>query len=254
MTTPRGLLPLEGGFNLRDMGGYPAADGRKVRHGVLYRSGIMSMLTDPDLAHLAKLQIATVCDFRRHGERVREPTRWYEPAGALHWSRDYEESSGVLDEVMSGAAVSAGQMEQAMIAAYREMPVDHAPSYRFMFERLLGGHVPLLFNCSAGKDRTGIAAALILSVLGVSRDDILEDYLLTNHADHRRLIARFGDWGARLLETDAKVIEPLMTARADYLEAMFTSLEQDHGGIDAYLAGLGVDAAAKIQLRDLLLV
>ncbi|RYG98420.1 MAG: tyrosine-protein phosphatase, partial [Alphaproteobacteria bacterium] len=84
-TSASRLLPLEGGYNLRDMGGYAAADGRSVRHGMLYRSGMMSMLTEADERHLAGLGIATVCDLRRAGERTKEPTRWCEPAGVHYW-------------------------------------------------------------------------------------------------------------------------------------------------------------------------
>lgn len=253
-TVPSRLLPLEGGYNLRDMGGYRAAEGRAVRHGMLYRSGMMSMLTEADEAHLAGLGIVTVCDLRRPGERRRDPTRWCEPVGVHYWSRDYAESSGVLTELMDGNMLTGGQMRDVMIALYRELPVDHAPSYRYMFERLAAGHVPLLFNCSAGKDRTGVAAALILSVLGVDRDDVFADYLLTNeHADHQRLIARFGPEGERFSKASPEVIGPLMAADADYLAAMFESLDRDHGGVDGYLAGIGVDDAARLRLRDLLL-
>jgi len=246
-TAPPRLLPLEGGYNLRDMGGYVATDGRAVRYGMLLRSGMMSMLTEADEQHLAGLGIATVCDLRRASERSRDPTRWCEPAGVHYWSRDYSESSGVLGDLMRGTNPSGAKMREIMINLYREILVDHAPSYRFMFSRLLGGHVPLLFNCSAGKDRTGVAAALILGALGVSVDDIYHDYLLTNvHADHTRLAERFG-------AVAPEVVKPLLSAEADYLAAMYDSLAQEHGGLDAYLAALGVDAAGKARLRDLLL-
>lgn len=245
------LLPLEGSYNLRDMGGYRGAGGRSVKHGMLYRSGMMSMLTEADERHLAGLGIATVCDLRRPKERGRDPTRWCEPAGTHYWARDYGETSGVLVEMLRDQVLTADLVREAMIATYRALPVDHAPSYRYMFERLQTGHVPLLFNCSAGKDRTGVGAALILYVLGVSFDDILEDYLLTNEADHSRLVARMGPRGEQFVEAGA--VAPLMAADADYLATAFDSFERDHGGIDAYLAGLGVDAAGTVRLRELLL-
>jgi protein-tyrosine phosphatase len=256
MTTiaPPRLLPLEGGFNLRDMGGYAAADGRVVKHGALFRSGLMSMLTEADERHLAGLGIATVCDLRRPGERRRNPTRWCAPAGAFYWSRDYDETSGVLGELLRGSAPSAAEMRESMLALYPEILVDHAPSYRFLFGRLLGGHVPLLFNCSAGKDRTGVGAALILAALGVSRESIFEDYLLTNdHADFSRMMRRGDRDFERYAAIGEEVLRPLFAADADYLTAMFESLDRDHGGLDAYLRGLGVDDAAKARLRELLL-
>ena len=248
------LLPLEGGFNLRDMGGYATEDGRTVRRGMLFRSGVMSLLTEADEAHLAGLGIATVCDLRRHGERQRDPTRWCEPAGAFYWSRDYSESSGVLGELLRGRVPSTDRMRAMMIDLYREILVDHAPSFRFLFERLASGHVPLLFNCSAGKDRTGIAAALILMVLGVPRETIVEDYLLTNRfADFGRLLATGHAGEDRYRGIDPAVLGTLFAADADYLAAAFESLDRDHGGVDSYLATIGVDDAAKVRLRELLL-
>lgn len=247
------LLPLEGGFNLRDMGGYTTADGRQVKHGMLYRSGMMSMLTEADEQHLAGLGIATVCDLRRDGERQRDPTRWCEPAGVHYWTRDYSESSGVLSELLNGVT-TADDMRGAMITLYPEILVDHAPSYRFLFGRLLDGHVPLLFNCSAGKDRTGVAAALILSVLGVPRETILEDYLLTNeHADFSRMLERSSAGFERYAAMGEAVMKPLFAADADYLAEMYDSLDRDHGGLDTYLAAIGVDSAARATLRELLL-
>lgn len=248
------LLPLEGGFNLRDMGGYAAADGRTVKYGMLFRSGVMSLLTEADEAHLAGLGIATVCDLRRPGERERDPTRWCEPAGAFYWSRDYSESSGVLAELLRGAVPSAERMREVMVDLYRQILIDHAPSYRFLFDRLASGHVPLLFNCSAGKDRTGVGAALILAALGVERDAIVEDYLLTNRfADFDRLIANSGAGIGRYSEVDPVVLKPLFAADADYLDTAFDSLDRDHGGMDTYLASIGVDDDVKGRLRGLLL-
>ena len=244
------LLPLEGGFNLRDMGGYATADGRTVRRGMLFRSGVMSMLTEADERYLAGLGIATVCDLRRPGERRRDPTRWCEPAGVFYWSRDFTESSGVLGELLRGNAGSADDVRARMIYLYGEILVDHAPSYRYLFERIAAGHVPLLFNCSAGKDRTGIGAMLILSALGVPRATIVEDYLLTNrYADFSRLVDR-ADGG---FAVDAAVMRPLLAADADYLAAAFDSLDRDHGGVDAYLASIGVDAPVRARLQEVLL-
>lgn len=251
MTDMSPLLPLEGGFNLRDMGGYATADGRTLKHGMLYRSGIMSMLTEADERHLAGLGIVTVCDLRRANERASRPTRWCGPAGVHYLARDYSESSGVFNELLDCEAPTLQQARDMMIAVYREILVDHAPSYAAMFARMLDGHVPLLFNCTAGKDRTGVAAALILWALGVPRETILEDYLLTNRADFSRMLTTEGR--SKLRRIPADVLAQILAADPDYLDAMFAELDRSHGGIDAYLAGLGVDDAAKAKLRDRLL-
>jgi protein-tyrosine phosphatase len=247
-------LPLEGAFNLRDLGGYATENGGRVKKGVLYRSGTMAWLTPEDERHLADLGIATVCDLRRPGERAAEPTRWCEPAGVHYWSRDYAETSGVLGDVLRNTEATPAAMHAALVSVYRAIPVDHAPSYRVMFARLLDGHVPLLFNCAAGKDRTGVAAALILHALGVPRDTIYEDYLLTNsHADFSRYLNGRQSAIVKMAQRAPDVIAPLFAADADYLDAMFDTLDRDHGGIDAYLEQmLSIDAAARDRLRDLL--
>ena len=249
------LLPLTGGFNLRDMGGYATADCRRVKRGMLFRSGTMTLLTPEDEAHVIALGIKTVCDLRRPGERDREPTRWCEPAGVHYFARDYGETSGVLSELLKHGAGGAEAMRQAMIDLYRDIPQDHAPSYRHMFERLLAGEAPLLFNCSAGKDRTGFGAMLILHALGVPKETILEDYLETNaHADFQRLF----DGGAasvkRMAEFDRAMLAPVMAADADYLALAYAHLDARHGGVDAYLADvIGVGPAERERLISLLL-
>ena len=245
------LLPLEGGFNLRDMGGYATVDGRTVRRGLMYRSGVMSYLTEADERHLASLGIGTVCDLRRAGERKRHPSSWCERVGVHYWSRDYTESSGVLGELLRGTLPDAAAVRAKMLHLYPELLVDHAPSYRFLFGRLAEGHVPLLFNCSAGKDRTGVAAALILSMLGVPRETVFDDYLLTNRfADFGRLFDASRGGYDQYGSVDPEVLRPLLAADADYLDAMFESLDRDHGGLDAYLAAIGVDDRAQGLIRE----
>lgn len=244
------VLPLESAFNLRDLGGYETRDGGRIKSGLLYRSGTMSMLSDADERHLAALGIATVCDLRRPRERESQPTRWCKPAGVHYWSRDYTEVSGVLGEMVKDPATTPAVMRDTMIAVYRAIPTDHGPSYRVMFERLLGGHVPLLFNCAAGKDRTGVGAALILHALNVPHETIVEDYLLTNSlAD----FSRFRSGNPAILLRSQEVLAPMFAADADYLAAMFETLDRQFGGVDRYLAdAIGVDLSARARLRALL--
>lgn len=248
------LLPLQAGFNLRDFGGYPTGDGRAVKRGMLYRSGTMTLLTEADEDHLRALGIRSICDFRRSNERNAEPTRWHEPAGVSYWSRDYVENSGVLSEVLKDTGATPDKMRQAMIHLYREIPADHAPSYSAMFAQLARGDAPLLINCAAGKDRTGVGAALILTMLGVPRALIDEDYLLTNdHADWPMLFGRRNTKVARFARSAPDVIAPLLAADTAYLDAFFDELDLRHDGVDGYLASIGVDSEAKRVIRALLL-
>jgi protein-tyrosine phosphatase len=246
-------LPLASAFNLRDFGGYATTDGRRVKTGMLYRSGTMALLTDADAAQLRTLGIRAICDFRRGNERAAEPTAWHD-SDVDYYARDYVESSGVLGEILYDEAATAQDMHATMTALYRTIPIDHADSYRAMFAQMAAGRLPILINCAAGKDRTGVGAALILAALGVPRDRIVEDYLLTNvHADWDwRMSVRQGEVG-RFKKARPEVLAPVLAADAAYLDALFQWLDAEHGGIEGYLAELGVDAAARTTLREALL-
>jgi protein-tyrosine phosphatase len=145
-------------------------------------------------------------------------------------------------------------MRAAMIDLYRHIPSDHAPSYRVMLDRLATGNAPLLINCAAGKDRTGIGAALILGVLGVSRALIEGDYLLTNtYADWERLFSSDQVVIDSSLRRAPEIMAPLLAADIAYLNAFYDVLERNHGGLDGYIDSLGVDASALERMRGLLL-
>jgi protein-tyrosine phosphatase len=172
------LLPLAGGRNFRDLGGYRAADGRQVRWGKLFRSGVMSGLTAGDMRYLAGIGLRVICDLRSIGERTRQPNPFIAQGGegAPHVvATDYEMFK--LD------ALHDSRTRQQAIEGFSDAYVDFSrrltPQYSDMFDRLVRGEAPLAFNCSAGKDRTGLAAALILSLLGVPRETVIADYALT---------------------------------------------------------------------------
>jgi len=250
--TPR--LPLASAFNLRDFGGCPTEDGRVVRRGMLYRCGTMSLLTDADAEALRALGIRAICDFRRPNERVAEPTRWHS-ADVDYYARDYSGSSGVLAEMLKGEQATAEEMREAMIALYRDIAFDHAESYRAMFSQILDGRVPILINCAAGKDRTGAGAAFILAAVGVSRETIVDDYLLTNSQ---------ADWDWRLAQGETRLsrarramphaVAPVLAADITYLDTLFETLDARHGGVLGYLEQvLDVNAATRSALREALL-
>ncbi|MEJ7934435.1 tyrosine-protein phosphatase [Sphingobium sp. AN558] len=247
-------VPIATAFNLRDFGGYATTDGRTVRRGMLYRCGTMSLLTDEDANQLRALGIRAICDFRRPSERREEPTRWHGDDVDYH-CRDFNTSTGVLGEMLRGKAVTQEEMRQAMIALYREIAMEYAPSYRAMFDQILAGRVPILINCSAGKDRTGVGAALILAALGVPRATIVEDYMLTNaHADWDWRLSLGESRLAHAHRTMKEVIAPVLTADALYIETLFETLDATHGGVEAYLEQvLGVDTPARAAMRDILL-
>ncbi|MEC3912529.1 tyrosine-protein phosphatase [Sphingobium sp. CR2-8] len=254
ITLDRTTWPLDSAFNLRDFGGQVTTDGRRVRRGVLYRSGTMALLSEDAAAHMRSLGIRAICDFRREKERVAEPTSWH-GADTAYICRDYEETSGILSALIHSPAVTAAEMRDAIIAVYRTIAANHAESYRMMFAQIIAGRVPILINCAAGKDRTGVGAMLILAAIGVPHASIVEDYLLTNsQADWDRLLARDDSPLARARRDMGDAIAPLLRADTAYLDSLMAELNASYGGIEGYLEqALGVDASARAVLREALL-
>ena len=255
------VLPLEGGRNFRDLGGYPTTDGRVVRWGALYRSGVMHELTDADYRYLDGLGIKTVCDFRSTVERADEPTRW-RAAAVDYRFRDYDDaSSSVLRTALTAPDLSGPKVAATMAGLYEGMLDRFSGHYADMFDQLVAGKAPLAFNCSAGKDRTGIAAALVLTALGVPREVILADYAMSEQVVNYEAAYSGPDAPAAdgpyafLAKLPAEVRAPLLRSDPAYLEAAFARMEREHGSVEGFLAArLDVSAADVEKLRDLYLV
>jgi protein-tyrosine phosphatase len=234
--TPAPIPTLSGAVNFRPIGGYPAADGRKVRANTLYRSGTMHALTAEDLAELERLGIRYAIDFRSNSERQRHPSRLAGIAALSYWFRDHDHIAGDLKKLLEGPDAGAKRSRDLMIDSYKRLPYDLEQAYRALFAHLVKGQFPLVFSCTAGKDRTGVAAALVLAALRVPRDLILEDYLLSEGSFDQscaHFISELGtEYFARL---DRGVWEPLLRVNADYLNAMFDAVHQTHGTVERYL-------------------
>jgi protein-tyrosine phosphatase len=246
------VLPLQGGQNFRDLGGYRTADGRTVRWGVLYRSGSMHFLTPADYTYLEKLGIRTVCDFRSTEERQSEPAHWPTGKAPRVFADDY-----AMAELIGGIGFNPGRMQTAedarktMATTYPQMLVRFNGQYRRMFGELLAGRVPLAFNCSAGKDRTGIAAALILTALGVPHDTVVEDYLLTNrYFDPRKVVHSAAAPSADWAKLPPDVLRAYMAADRAYIEAALRVIEGHRGGATGYFHDeMGLTNADLAKLR-----
>lgn len=250
-------LPLDGAYNFRDLGGYASADGRTVKWGVLYRSGALGDLSDEDVSYLARLDLARVVDFRSAAEREREPDRL--PPGPKVVERPIRgeglDPRVLQDRVLSGDA-SGDELAELLVEGNRAFVTEFAPQYRAFLHALAEpGNLPTLFHCTAGKDRAGFAAALALMAVGVPRDAIMRDYLLTNRysEDHTRSTLRVIRF-ASLFRADPASIRPLFEARESYLQAAFDTIDAKYGGTEAYLRdGLGVDDALRARLEASLL-
>lgn len=242
-------LALEGAPNFRDLGGYATTDGRHVRWGQFYRSDDLAALTDADLEKVSALGLKLVCDFRSEAEKQAEPDRL--PAGSPPAVADLAigaESFMVEDlrERISSGDLEGLDLRGMMIEGNRQFATTFSPQYAAMFERIQQPEDrPALVHCTAGKDRAGFASAMILSVLGVPRETVMEDFLLTNHytrsATERQLlmIEVFS-----LFRADADALRPLFGVEPAYLEAAFQAIDERWGDFDTYRRdGLGLDDA-----------
>lgn len=250
----RRVIALEGGRNFRDLGGYQTLDGRRVKWGKLFRSGSMARLTPADYERLSKLSIKSICDLRTIQERTAEPNKWCEVAGIAYWAREHSESFGELRRVMISGLSTPEMARAAMIEGYRQLPFEQAPAHRALFERLAAGEVPLVFNCAAGKDRAGTAAALILSALGVPREVVVEDYVLTDRVIDLEAIFMDRKRRNELTDLSRGMVSAILKADAGYLHAALDAVEAKHGTVAGYVRdNLGVTEETLFAIRQSLL-
>ena len=237
-------LPVEGQNNFRDLGGYRTIDGRYVRWGRLYRSGQLANLTDRDYAYLQPLGIRLVCDVRSGDERTRQPTRW--PGDAPEFlltpiGADANGRNNRTEELRRLLVDRAGpdQMRTFMKSVYPDMPSLAAPQFQRILTRLLSVEGASVVHCSAGKDRTGIFSALLLLTLGVPRETVIEDYLLTNrYVLAGDAIARTAVAYQKLLALDQvppiETLRPIMSVERSYIESALESIDEHYGNFDEY--------------------
>lgn len=242
---PARHLSLAGASNFRDLGGYPARDGRTVRWRQIFRSNHLGHLTDDDIAAVRKLGVTRAFDFR--GAEERQAALCLMDDVTVH-SLPVEPTvvAALRAIVAGGAQLSSDHAVEVMRDSYRGYVQQNTPRYRTLFAHLLEDRAPLVIHCTAGKDRTGFACALILHTLGVSSDVIAEDYLLTN-----QYYRRDPNNGSELPE-DVKNV--LGTVRASFLEAAFEAIDADYGDLDTYLRdglGLGQTERASLEARYL---
>lgn len=249
------LLPLEGGVNFRDMGGYATRDGRQTKWRHLYRSGILSNLTPADEERLAEIGIRCVIDFRTAAEQEREPSTWVHTSGIAYWSRQHHEHFGNLHAMVEAGIASAEEAEQVMIGGFRHLPFQQGEAYAELFRRIAAGDVPIVFNCTAGKDRTGGAAALVLEALGVPRETILADFHMTERsANLKKALKRKPDPAyARFFTLAPEVTATIGGAKPHFIAALLDEIDQRCGSIDGYMADLGFNAGDREAIKAALL-
>jgi protein-tyrosine phosphatase len=253
-------IDFEGIENFRDFGGYDTECGRRVRAGRLYRSGHHHLATAADLARLGSLGVVAIADLRQPSERTREPSRRWEGFAAEVIDADLPSTMPDWVEALHTAALDGDWWYQSTLSHYRLHAFEprHVAVFRRLFHVIADGQGAVVVHCAAGKDRTGVACALVHHVAGTPRETMIADYLLTNDEDRMaRKMVHTGDFvekvtGRRPTEEALRVA---VQAYPAYLDAFFDSIRERCGSVDGYLQDvLGIDAAFRERIRAQLLV
>ena len=249
------LLPLEGGVNFRDLGGYATSDGRTVKWRHVYRSGMMTRLTAADKAELAARGIRAVVDLRTTIEQQADPSHWVHEAGITYWRRDHSETFGHLHEMVDKGLATEAEAHKVMLDGFRYLPFQQAEAYAALFRLIADRDIPLVFNCTAGKDRTGGGAVLVLAALGVPRETIAADFHMTERAvDLRKALGtRDHPDRARYARLDPRAGAVIGGAHPDWAMALLDAVEEKCGSVEGYLEELGLNAQDQRAVREALL-
>jgi protein-tyrosine phosphatase len=226
--SPKRLVKLEGGSNFRDLGGYPTAQNKHVKWGHIFRSADVSKLTDNDLKTLTDLHLATVCDLRGPDELKTNPDKL--PAGV-----NYINLPAGSEKIQSASiGVPSMNRDSMMNAMYSR--TDHLKAkYKPMFDQLLSlpTDKALMFHCTAGKDRTGMGAALVLAALGVDKKYIVADYEATNifwKATREKMLKGMEKQGMPLA-----IVKPMLDANPAWINTFFASIDKQYGSMKNFL-------------------
>ena len=242
--SPARHLNLVGASNFRDLGGYPARGGRAVRWRQIFRSNHLGHVTVPDIEILRGLGLKSAFDFRGAEERVAAICGLKEIA--VH-SLPIEPTvvAALRARLATGVPLSSADALEVMRGSYRDYVRHNTPRFRTLFAHLLEDRAPLVIHCTAGKDRTGFACALILHALGVPEDVIAEDYLLTNRFYRRPTTSS---------DLPDDVRQVLGSVESSFLAAAFDAISADYGNLESYFSdglGLGASERARLETRYL---
>ena len=233
-------LKLEGASNFRDVGGYPASDGRSVRWRKIFRSNHLGHLTEADIDIVRKLGVKTAFDFRGSEERTAAVCKVEEID--VHSLPIEPTVVAALRARLQARALSSADALDIMRESYRGYVRLNTHSFRELFAQILKDTAPLVIHCTAGKDRTGFACALVLHALGVPSEVISDDYLLTNRF-YRRDPNASPD-----LPDDVR--NAIGSVEASFLAAGFEAVRADYGGLEGYFRdGLGLGESERAELK-----
>jgi protein-tyrosine phosphatase len=271
------VIHIDGTINFRDLGGYLSHDGRTIKWRQMFRSAQLNQLSEQGVKSLAALNMKTVIDLRFDEETSRYPTirnavpdatffSWRDEITSARESAKPDSKSSKMRRSWRDSLDSNDPaiVREAMRSNYPNKLYSHRGIYRRMLLRLIDGHGPLLFHCAAGKDRTGVAAALILSLLGVDDQQIIEDYLLTQSLIEGRmenLLAAganveddFDDFQSKLAAQPKEMLKPIFDADRNYITTLLDYVAQTYEGFNRYAhEQLELTDADILQLQNQLL-
>jgi protein-tyrosine phosphatase len=257
-TSVERVIDLEGTANTRDIGGYLTEDLRSLRWRQIIRSENLSRLTASDFQKLEEIGIKTVIDLRTQKEHDRSPTNWLGENPPEFYHLPVGDSNNdwfnATRQMMKRNKFSERESSALMVDGYRMILEEGPPSYEKVMELVMDqSNWPILIHCNAGKDRAGVAVTLILESLGVDRETIMEEFLLTNE------IARIEEKAVLLAKQSKKQRRngrgpsasawfPVIGVQPEMLEAFYASVDERYGSMDAFLTTLGVDQDARDTL------
>jgi len=256
--SPR-IVPFRGIANFRDLGGYPTVDGSVIEWGRLYRSGRLAKMKTSDLKRFSALNIHTLIDFRTAQEREQAPNRLpkqTKPRTLLIPILDTGKAS-LIEEIytqLKNRTFEDFDPDQKMQETYRHFATDFSAEYRRFVQAVLEAHgKPVLWHCTAGKDRTGFATAILLRLLGVAEAVAFEDYMLsTKYTDRRKKLIL--TLRLTMGKATADKIQLLLTVQRPWLQAAFEALNERWGSFERYRTeALGLSAGDITHLKKSLL-
>ena len=247
-------IVLDGTSNTRELGGYKTEDGRSLKWGVLYRSDKLSELTDADQEYLLQLGIKRVIDFRSSEEKQNEPDQL--PSTIKYIEMPIEADGAIRPKV---EAILKGDLNEdvgaILVETNKEFISDFSGVYKGFIESLIENQEPTLFHCTAGKDRAGFAAALVLLAVGVPEKIVIEDYMKTNKYTEETIQDYINKINLYSLgSVDAEILRPLLGVEERFIRAALDEIKQKYGSVENFIRDeLKIRDESIIELKNFLL-
>lgn len=260
LASPR-IIALDGGHNFREVGGLASGAGRRMRRGLVWRSAGLDLLTSLDCDRIHELGIRTIADLRTSHERglFPTPTALSADVRTLTWNSNADDVSPSTDRGPAWRDLDSASLRSEIARLYTHIADAHAVQFGEIYRSIAEGAAPILIHCTAGKDRTGLAVALLLDLIGVERQWIFWDYDLTNTYLKKNMVRLESAIGVGGMAEWLAALGPegrdlLLSADVQYLKAAFAGIEDRFGSVEDFALGpLGLSGRELQALRDQLL-